>query len=190
MVPNGFRERAQTEGSTTAFFQSLRNSLHKPYPSQTAQPLFVSTHCALLQKQWRGVPFALYLRREFSARVSRGNSSPYYFPTACALCAENSGVWYPGRFCGTLRGVPLHLSPGACPRYSASMSGPNSSPKSNLAAGLCSSCLHARAIESAKGSSFLLCQRSATDPAYPKYPRLPVLSCPGHEPVSQSAVLR
>jgi len=54
----------------------------------------------------------------------------------------------------------------------------------NDSAGLCADCLHARTIESAKGSSFLLCHRSATDPAYPKYPRLPVLSCPGHEPVS------
>jgi hypothetical protein len=55
----------------------------------------------------------------------------------------------------------------------------------NSAAGLCASCLHARTIESAKGSSFLLCQRSTTDPSYSKYPRLPVLSCPGHEPGSK-----
>jgi len=58
-------------------------------------------------------------------------------------------------------------------------------PKPNPNAGLCANCLHARTIESAKGSSFLLCQRSATDPSYPKYPRLPVLSCPGYEPVSK-----
>jgi len=47
--------------------------------------------------------------------------------------------------------------------------------------GLCANCIHARTIESSKGSQFLLCQRSANDPAYPKYPRLPVLSCPGYE---------
>lgn len=29
-------------------------------------------------------------------------------------------------------------------------------------------------------SSFVLCQKSETDPAYPKYPRLPVLECPGY----------
>jgi hypothetical protein len=58
--------------------------------------------------------------------------------------------------------------------------------KPNPAVGLCGGCLHARTIESAKGSSFLLCQRSATDPTYPKYPRLPVLACPGYEPVSKS----
>jgi len=50
--------------------------------------------------------------------------------------------------------------------------------------GLCADCLHARTVESAKGSSFLLCQRSATDPSYAKYPRLPVLSCPGHQPTA------
>lgn len=29
---------------------------------------------------------------------------------------------------------------------------------------------------------FYLCERSLTDPRYPKYPPLPVLSCPGYEP--------
>jgi len=48
--------------------------------------------------------------------------------------------------------------------------------------GLCSSCLHARPIESDRGSHFFLCALSATDPAFPKYPRLPVLRCPGYEP--------
>jgi hypothetical protein len=62
------------------------------------------------------------------------------------------------------------------------MPDPNSPPKPSPAVGLCSSCRHARTIESAKGSSFLLCQRSATDPAFLKYPRLPVLACSGHEP--------
>jgi hypothetical protein len=36
-------------------------------------------------------------------------------------------------------------------------------------------------IESERGSVFYLCQRSRTDPAYPKYPRLPVLRCAGYE---------
>jgi hypothetical protein len=29
---------------------------------------------------------------------------------------------------------------------------------------------------------FSLCRRSREDPAYPRYPRLPVLTCAGHEP--------
>jgi hypothetical protein len=49
-------------------------------------------------------------------------------------------------------------------------------------AGLCSQCQHARLIESDKGSVFLLCELSKTDPQFFKYPRLPVLTCPGYEP--------
>lgn len=48
--------------------------------------------------------------------------------------------------------------------------------------GLCRRCRHARRIHSDRGSSFLLCARSRTDRGYPKYPRLPVLECPGFEP--------
>jgi hypothetical protein len=31
-------------------------------------------------------------------------------------------------------------------------------------------------------STFWLCRRSFSDPAFPKYPRLPILECRGHEP--------
>jgi len=34
-----------------------------------------------------------------------------------------------------------------------------------------------------RGSSFSLCRRSVADDRYPKYPPVPVRSCPGHEPV-------
>lgn len=47
--------------------------------------------------------------------------------------------------------------------------------------GLCGSCLHRRRIASRSGSTFILCERSATDPRFPKYPALPVLGCPGYE---------
>ena len=46
--------------------------------------------------------------------------------------------------------------------------------------GLCGDCAHARRIESDRGSVFLLCELSATDPRFAKYPRLPVLSCSGY----------
>jgi GrpB-like predicted nucleotidyltransferase (UPF0157 family) len=48
------------------------------------------------------------------------------------------------------------------------------------ASGLCANCLHARRIESARGSVFFLCELSLTDPRFPKYPRLPVISCSGY----------
>ena len=47
-------------------------------------------------------------------------------------------------------------------------------------AGLCADCTHALQIESNRGSAFLLCQLSRSDPQFAKYPRLPVLSCRGY----------
>lgn len=56
----------------------------------------------------------------------------------------------------------------------------------NPSIGLCSSCRHTRPIHSDRGSIFHQCTRALKDPAYPKYPRLPVLHCIGHEPLSQT----
>jgi hypothetical protein len=47
------------------------------------------------------------------------------------------------------------------------------------AAGLCDSCRHQRVVPNTRGSRFSLCERSRNDPAYPKYPRLPVTACRG-----------
>lgn len=47
--------------------------------------------------------------------------------------------------------------------------------------GLCATCSHARRIVAAR-STFLFCERSTTEPErFPRYPRLPVLRCLGHE---------
>jgi hypothetical protein len=46
--------------------------------------------------------------------------------------------------------------------------------------GLCASCRHAECVRSSKGSLFLLCRLALSDPHFPKYPRLPVLSCAGY----------
>lgn len=50
------------------------------------------------------------------------------------------------------------------------------------AAGLCVRCHWVKEIRSDRGSIFLQCLRHKEDPAYPKYPRLPVLTCCGFEP--------
>ena len=50
-----------------------------------------------------------------------------------------------------------------------------------VSVGLCSDCRCMRQILSDRGSTFYLCERSATDPKFPKYPRLPVLQCAGYE---------
>jgi hypothetical protein len=54
-------------------------------------------------------------------------------------------------------------------------------------AGLCDRCRHQQLVPNSRGSVFSLCRRSRTDPAYPRYPRLPVLSCPGFEPGPEPA---
>jgi len=57
-------------------------------------------------------------------------------------------------------------------------------------AGLCASCKHVRRILSDRGSVFYLCQLAKTDSRFPKYPRLPVLSCTGYKRVDLDPRLR
>lgn len=52
--------------------------------------------------------------------------------------------------------------------------------RANLNVGLCVNCRFVRIMESDRGSKFYTCQLSATDPRFPKYPRLPVLQCIGY----------
>ena len=47
--------------------------------------------------------------------------------------------------------------------------------------GLCLSCKHVREVRTDRSAVFYQCQRAATDSAYPKYPRLPVLVCQGYD---------
>jgi hypothetical protein len=48
-------------------------------------------------------------------------------------------------------------------------------------AGLCDSCRHQKLIRTGRGSEFSMCLRSKDDERYPKYPPVPVGSCPGYE---------
>jgi hypothetical protein len=49
-------------------------------------------------------------------------------------------------------------------------------------AGLCDTCVHQRVVKNTRGSAFSLCHRSKTEPErFPRYPRLPVMQCPGYE---------
>jgi len=47
--------------------------------------------------------------------------------------------------------------------------------------GLCPQCAHVKKVVSGRGSTFLLCRKSADDPRYPKYPPQPVVSCRGFQ---------
>ncbi len=47
-------------------------------------------------------------------------------------------------------------------------------------AGLCDSCRHQKLVRTGRGSVFSMCLRSKAEPGYDKYPRVPVLACPGY----------
>jgi len=49
-------------------------------------------------------------------------------------------------------------------------------------AGLCASCRFAEIVTSSRGSTFSLCRLSETDPAFRRYPVLPVQRCSGFQP--------
>ena len=53
-------------------------------------------------------------------------------------------------------------------------------------AGLCAKCSHARIVRSDRDSMFYRCQLALSDPSFPKYPKLPVLTCRGFEVLKQS----
>lgn len=48
-------------------------------------------------------------------------------------------------------------------------------------AGLCADCRQMRLITSDRDSTFYMCQRSAWDKNFAKYPRLPVVRCLGYD---------
>jgi hypothetical protein len=48
--------------------------------------------------------------------------------------------------------------------------------------GLCDRCRRQRLVPNTRGSVFSLCERSRDDPSYPRYPPVPVRSCPGFDP--------
>jgi hypothetical protein len=52
--------------------------------------------------------------------------------------------------------------------------------------GLCATCQYRRIIAGAR-STFYLCERSFTDPRFPRYPPLPVNRCEGYTPVAPPA---
>ena len=53
-----------------------------------------------------------------------------------------------------------------------------------MPSGLCETCRDSRRIVNSRGSTFWRCERSDSDPRFSRYPRLPVLACPGYQPES------
>ena len=57
-------------------------------------------------------------------------------------------------------------------------------------AGLCHRCRYLRPLANPRGSLFVFCEKSKTDPTFPRYPHLPVLLCPGFEEAEEQPGLR
>ncbi len=49
-------------------------------------------------------------------------------------------------------------------------------------AGLCAVCANVQIVESPRGPVYFLCGLSKINPAFAKYPQLPVLRCLGYRP--------
>jgi hypothetical protein len=54
--------------------------------------------------------------------------------------------------------------------------------------GLCATCALHVVIASDRGSRFVQCLRARVDPRFARYPRLPMLDCPGFEAASGPAM--
>ncbi len=54
--------------------------------------------------------------------------------------------------------------------------------------GLCAACTHLRLLASPR-SVFVRCGLAATDPAFPRYPALPVSRCAGYRPVAGLGII-
>ena len=46
----------------------------------------------------------------------------------------------------------------------------------------CADCVHAKLNVTRRGTAYLRCLRATFDHRFPRYPRLPVVECPGFEP--------
>ena len=55
--------------------------------------------------------------------------------------------------------------------------------------GLCARCRHASRVPTPR-SMFWLCRLSASDARFERYPRLPMLECPGYEPGTPESLVR
>jgi hypothetical protein len=55
--------------------------------------------------------------------------------------------------------------------------------------GLCATCRHLR-LHASRRSAFARCALADADPAFPRYPRLPVTACRGYAPIAREETER
>jgi hypothetical protein len=57
-------------------------------------------------------------------------------------------------------------------------------------AGLCDHCTNVHVVENRRGSRFYRCLLADVDPAFVRYPPLPVLFCPGFAPIAPAGPIQ
>src|SRR5438034_6358291 len=86
-----------------------------------------------------------------------------------------------GRIDMKLHGVTLLVGRVEAPRAGAIPNPIYPGTVVSMTASLCETCAFMREVDTPKGSRFLLCRLSQTDPAFPKYPPQPVVRCLGFQ---------
>ncbi len=61
-------------------------------------------------------------------------------------------------------------------------------PPESAIAGLCADCAHAKKLTTKIDATIYLCGLAAKEPRLPKFPRLPVIACPGYEKLARPEV--
>lgn len=101
-----------------------------------------------------------------------GSLGGFTIPWLAGAIGDRAGV---GAAIGTLVAAALLLTIAAAVARALR-------PRPSPTIGLCATCRHARRTANRRGSEFWQCGRAEDDPAYRRYPELPVAECAGHEP--------
>jgi uncharacterized protein (TIGR00290 family) len=118
------------------------------------------------------------LDRSFAGR-SFDNALLQALPPTVDPCGEN-GEFHTFVHDSPVFSSPIPIKPGQTVERDGFVFAdavPNSASSSQ---GLCETCAHAKDITSDRGSVFLRCRLSDTNPAFPRYPRLPKFNCSGY----------
>jgi iron complex transport system substrate-binding protein len=108
----------------------------------------------------------------------RGAGPPAWFGNARVVAVDGSSYFNrPGP--RIVDGVELLEGTMAHTRPRAELT-PSTEREDGRTVGLCVSCSFGRRIRGAR-TSFVMCERSQTDPSFPRYPRLPVRTCAGYK---------
>ena len=192
--------------STTARYpQTLDAARHAQSPAGGDQPAMARRHSAGVLCTDSGLPaLRLVLASMSQCRLRRGRGAqlgaalsvgPIWGHSRMARhralvdAIGSSSTLTLRRTARRVAGRRLSASRKPAPAFSASSAMDRMAARDDdrQHAGLCADCAHARRIETSRGSTFYLCLRAELEPAFRKYPQLPVRICAGYVPATSSS---